>query len=608
VTLRLHLLGAIVAAGLAAALPTGAAAATPGANPGAAPAKRPNIVLILADDWGFTDVGAFGGEIATPHLDALARDGVRFANFHVAGSCSPTRAMLQTGVRSHRAGLGNMPETIPPEHLGQPGYLTTLNNRVMTLAQRLARIGYFNVLAGKWHLGTDPADQPRARGYHRALALLQSGADNFENKPIAIIYDTAAWTEDSGPARLPKRFYSSTLIIDKTIAYLDSPERKGRPFMASINFLANHIPVQAPEADLARYRGAYRDGWTALREARRQRAAALGLIAPETPMVTMPTIGAWDALAPADQQRRADAMAAYAAMATAMDREVGRLVAHLKARGEYDNTVFVFLSDNGPEPSDPMELGWLSRWNIEQFYDQRAERQGRLGSLTVIGAGFASAAAAPFSGTKFTASEGGLRVPLIVAWPGNPALARGTIARGFAHVTDIAPTLVALAGADPASPAPLEPMTGKDLTPMLTGAADAVRGADETLGYELSGNAALFRGNLKLVRNLPPYGDGRWRLYDIVADPGETTDLAARLPDVVAALEAEYTAYARGDGVLAMPEGYSAPDQIKANAIRELFLPRLLGLWPFWLAAVAALLGAAAWWRRSRKRRLAASG
>lgn len=585
-----------LAAGLAAALCAGAASA----NPVVAPTKRPNVVLIVADDWGFTDVGAFGGEIATPHIDALAKAGVRFANFHVAGSCSPTRAMLQTGVRSHRAGLGNMPETIPPEHRGKPGYQTTLNSRVMTIAERLAQLGYFNVLAGKWHLGTASADQPRARGYHRALALLQSGADNFENKPIAILYDEAKWTEDSQPARLPGRFYSSTLIIDKTIAYLDSPERKGRPFFASINFLANHIPVQAPEADLVRYRGWYREGWTALREARRARAAALGLIAPAPPMATMATTEDWSALAPADQHRRADAMVAYAAMATAMDREVGRLVAHLKARGEYDNTVFVFLSDNGPEPSDPMEMGGLARWNTGQYYDQRVERQGRPGSLTVIGAGFASATAAPFSGYKFTAGEGGLRVPLIVAWPGNPAMARGSIARGFTHVTDIAPTLVALAGGELSTPAPLEPMTGKDLTPILTGAAEMVRSPDESLGYELSGNAALFRGNFKLMRNLPPYGDGQWRVFDIVADPGETKDLAAREPGLIAGLEADYAAYARGDGVLAMPPGYSAPEQIMANAIAELLLPRLLSLWPYALGVVLAIAGLVVLLRRRR--------
>ncbi|MCM0001266.1 MAG: sulfatase-like hydrolase/transferase [Erythrobacter sp.] len=587
-----------LAAGLAALAPVQAQAPS-------AEAKRPNIVLILADDWGFTDVGAFGGEIATPHLDALALGGVRFANFHVAGSCSPTRAMLQTGVRSHRAGVGNMPETIPPQHRGRPGYATTIAPQALTLAQRLEAAGYYNVLVGKWHLGVDPADQPRARGYHRALALLQSGADNFENKPIHLLYNEVKWTEDSQPVALPAPFYSSTLIVDKTIAYLDDPARRGRPFYASINFLANHIPVQAPDADLARYAGRYREGWNALRQARARGAAARGLIAPEPAMVRMKSTADWASLTPAEQTQRAGAMAAHAAMASAMDREVGRLIAALKARGEYDNTIFVFLSDNGPEPSDPANLGTFERLNVETFYDLRVERQGRPGSLTVIGAGFASALAAPFRGYKFTASEGGLRVPLIVAWPGNPQLQAGRIARGFAHVTDIAPTLLALTGAAGApTPARAEPITGKDLTPMLTGAAKAVRAPDEALGYELSGNAALFEGDYKLVKNLPPYGDGQWHLYDIVRDPGETTDLAAREPQRFAAMQAEYAAYAKADGVLAMPAGYSAPDQILAYATAELLVPRLLMLWPYMLGL--ALVGGAWLWRRRRTARRAA--
>ncbi|WP_296310534.1 sulfatase-like hydrolase/transferase [Erythrobacter sp.] len=585
----------VFAAGLAAVSPVWAQ--QPANSSG-----RPNIVIILADDWGFTDVGAFGGEIATPHLDALALEGVRFANFHVAGSCSPTRAMLQTGVRSHRAGVGNMPETIPPQHRGQPGYGTTLNTRVLTLAQRLEAAGYYNVLVGKWHLGMDPADQPRARGYHRALALLQSGADNFENKPIHVLYNEVKWTEDSQPVVLPAPFYSSTLIVDKTIAYLDDPARRGRPFYASINFLANHIPIQAPDADLARYAGRYREGWDALRQARARGAAARGLLAPEPAMVRMKSTADWAALTPAEQTQRAGAMAAHAAMATAMDREVGRLIAALKARGEYDNTIFVFLSDNGPEPSDPVNLGTFERMNVEAFYDLRVERQGRPGSLTVIGAGFASALAAPFRGYKFTASEGGLRVPLIVAWPGNPQLQAGRIARGLAHVTDIAPTLLALTGAAGApTPARAEPITGKDLSPMLTGAAETVRAPDEPLGYELSGNAALFEGDYKLVRNLPPYGDGQWHLYDIVRDPGETTDLAAREPQLFAAMQAKYAAYAKADGVLAMPAGYSAPDQIIAYATAELLVPRLLMLWPYALGLALALVGGAWLWRRRRR-------
>jgi arylsulfatase/uncharacterized sulfatase len=569
----------------------------------AAQPKRPNIVILLADDWGFSDVGAFGGEIATPNIDALAAKGVRFSNFHVAGSCSPTRAMLQTGVINHRAGLGNMPETIPPEHRGKPGYETHLNNRVVTIAEQLRAGGYRTYLSGKWHLGHTPNTLPTARGYDHALALAQSGADNFEDKPNLLIYDKTEWTEDGKPAKLPKRFYSSTLIIDKMIGYIDRGKASGKPFLASVNFIANHIPVQARDADIAAYAGRYNVGWTVLRNERRAAAIAKGVMPAGVPTVTMNTSGDWSKLSAQQQRQRAGAMAAYAGMGAAMDREIGRLIAHLKAIGAYDNTIFVFLSDNGAEATDPMNMGAFTRWNANQEYDQSIAQQGRPGSLTAQGAGFASASVSPLRGYKFTASEGGLRVPMIMAWPGNPAIKGGSVAAGFAHVTDMPLTLLMLAGVAPQqgsfSGRRVEPMIGADLTPMLTGAASSVHSPDKPLGYELSGNAVLFKGDYKLVKNLPPYGDGRWRLYNITTDPGEAHNLSGSEPERFVAMQKDYAAFAKANKVLPMPEGFTAPDQILANALRTLLIPRLLRLWPVGAAlmmATAALI----WWRRRR--------
>ncbi len=565
---------------------------------------RPNIVILLADDWGFTDVGAYGGEIATPNIDALAATGVRFSNFHVAGSCAPTRAMLQTGVGNHRSGLGNMPETIPPEHRGRPGYDAELNDRVVTIADQLRAAGYRTYLTGKWHLGNRPSNLPTARGYDRAFALGQSGADNFEEKANLLLYDKAAWTENGKPAHLPRDYYSSRFIVDRMIRYVDAGKASGKPFLASVNFLANHIPVQAPDSDIAAYEDRYTAGWTALRAARRKGAIAKGLMPRGMAMVTMNTTGDWQALKPAERAARARAMAAYGGMATAMDREIGRLVAHLKATGQYDNTVFVFLSDNGGEAIDPMAKPFSAAM-ARLYYNQNPDQQGRPGSLTAIGTSFASAVSSPLRGYKFTASEGGLRVPLIIAWPGNPALRRGSVARGFAHVTDVAPTLLAAAGVAPQrgnfAGHRVEPMTGHDLTPLLTGTALDVRAPGKALGYELSGNAVLFRGDLKLVKNLTPYGDGGWHLYDIIADPGETQDLAAANPAAFRAMQAEYAAFARRDQVLAMPAGYAAPKQVEANALDELLVPRLLKLAP-WLAGALGLVigGIIAWRRRAR--------
>ncbi len=575
------------------------------AAPSSAPVRRPNIVILVADDWGFSDVGSYGAGYATPNIDALARAGVRFSNFHVSGSCSPTRAMLQTGVMNHRNGLGNMPETIPPEHVGKPGYDTVMNHRVVTIGDMLRAAGYRTYLTGKWHLGSDPTRLPGARGYDRAFSLADAGADNFDQRPIEGMYDTARWTEDGKAATLPKDYYSSRFVIDKMIDYIDSGAASSKPFLASVNFLANHIPVQAPDSDIARYSAMYHDGWTALREARAKRAAELAIVPENAPRVTMATTPDWATLSDEERKAAARVMQAYARMATAMDREIGRLVAHLKATGQYENTIFVFLSDNGPEPTNPYNR-LRNRIFLNLKYDTSFANIGRRNSLSAIGPGWASAAASPLSGYKFSAAEGGLRVPLIIAWPGNRKIRPSVISNGFAHVTDIVPTLAELAGV------PLhggtwegravEPVAGRSLVPMLEGMEGSVHG-DAPLGYELSGNAALFRGDYKLVRNLPPTGDGQWRLYNIRTDPGETHDLAAAMPSRFAAMQADYLAFAKENGVLDMPPGYTADAQINNYAWEKQGRKRAIQAGAVLAAILAALTGLIWIWRRRRAKR-----
>lgn len=571
--------------------------------PAFAQPKRPNVVILLADDWGFSDVGAFGGEIRTPHLDTLAKAGVRFTNFHVAGSCSPTRAMLQTGISNHRAGLGNMPETIPPAHVGKPGYDQVLSFNAVTLATLFRDAGYLTFLTGKWHLGKTPDRLPTARGYVHAFSMSDAGADNFEQRPIEGMYEKADWTEDGKPARLPQNYYSSTFIVDRTIAYADRARAAGRPFFASVNFLANHTPVQAPDADIARYADRYIQGWGALRGERAAQVSATGLL-PGAARALPPALD-WTRLDADERALRARAMAAYAGMAEAMDREVGRLMAHLKAVGEYDNTIFLFLSDNGAEALDPM-ASFTSRMNISYYYDTGIDAVGRRNSFTAVGPGWALASVSPLAGYKFTAFEGGLRVPLILSWPGNPSVRQGSVARGFTHVTDIAPTLLEMAGVPGHSGRyggrTVEPMQGKSLVPLLQGMAASVRSPDEPLGYELSGNAALFKGDYKLVKNLPPAGTGAWQLFDIVRDPGETNDLARAMPDRLRSMIADYDAFAARDKVLPMPEGYTAAEQITDNAFRNILLPRIKRTLPWVAAALALLAGALIVWRRTRRR------
>lgn len=556
----------------------------------AADRSRPNIVVLLADDWGFSDVGAFGGEIDTPHLDSLARNGARFSNFHVTASCSPTRSMLLTGVDNHRNGVGNMRETIPQAHMGKPGYLSVLDTNVVTVATLLRDAGYRTYVAGKWHVGKEPHNLPPQRGFDRSLVQGDSGSDNWETaKRYLDLTDKVYWYEDGREAVMPAEFYSSQYYVDRVIDYLRTDTRRSQPFFAYVAFQANHIPVQAPREFIDRFKGRYDQGWHALRKARRDRAAALGIIPADAPMVEMKTTTDWNALTDAEKKYQARRMEVYAGMAHAMDHHVGRLIEHLKQTGEFDNTVFVFLSDNGAEASDPYAVT-VGRWWLDWNYHRDIERLGSKGSYSIIGPSWASAAASPLSTYKFYSGEGGIRVPFIIS--GVPAMQRDRIHSSFSHINDVAPTLLDLAQV--ARPngtyqgRPVEPMTGRSLMPVLRGESDRVHPVDEPVGYELSGNQALFKGDLKLIRNIPPVGDGQWHLYDIRRDPGETRDLRDQMPDVFKALQADYERWARAHGVLEMPQGYDPIQQVLINSLIHVYWPRVRnGAWPFLVLALA---------------------
>jgi arylsulfatase A-like enzyme len=562
---------------------------------------RPNIVLLVADDWGFSDVGAFGGEIATPHIDALAQRGTRFSNFHIAASCSPSRAMLLTGVDNHRNGVGNLREAMPREHLGQPGYQGSLNKRVVTVATLLRDGGYRTYASGKWNVGSEPYNRPDQRGFDRSIVQGDTGSDNWEPAkrylPVSAKVD---WFEDGQPAVMPAQFYSSQYFVDRAIGFIESGASSGKPFFTYLAFQANHVPVQAPRELIDKYKGRYNSGWGALRQARRDKAAELGLIPKNTPMASLPTVASWDSLSDKEKRLAARQMEVYAAMAEAMDLHVGRLVAHLKASGEFDNTVFVFLSDNGAEGSDYAE-GQL--WLATQ-YSQDIERLGGKGGYSIPGPGWASASVSPLNTYKFYAGEGGIRVPLIIS--GVRGMPQGQIHHGLTHVNDITPTLLALADV----PRPgnnyrgqaIEVLGGASLLPALHNAALPVHAPDKPIGYEMSGNLALFKGDLKIVKNLPPMGDGQWHLYNLRDDPGETRDLQLQLPEAFLTMQADYAEYARTHGVLAMPEGYEPTRQITLNSLRNYWLPTYGASG---LTLLASLLAGAGWllMRRRQRRR-----
>lgn len=554
--------------------------------------ERPNIVLILVDDAALMDLGAYGGEASTPHIDALAKRGAVFTQYRTSPLCAPTRAMLLTGVDNHKTGVATIPEVLPTAHRGQPGYSMALEPGVLTIADRLRASGYRTLMSGKWHMGDGAGELPNDHGFDRSLALAASGADNWQDKSYMPYYADAPWFEDGTPIQLPEDFYSSRFIVDKMIGYLGSTDPE-KPFFAYLPFQAIHIPVQAPPEFTANYKGRFDEGWHVLRAARHQRAQALGLIPRGAALAPMPTHARdWNSLSDEDRGLYSARMEVNAGMLEAMDHHIGRFVEYLKETGSFDNTIFVVTSDNGPEPSRGDDSRMLGLWMRLNGYHVDLEGMGERGSWGFIGPEWANAAASPGALFKFYATEGGVRAPLIIAGPG----LRPLRVTSPAMVTDITPTLLDWVGEAPRANESVA-MTGRSLLPILEGKRESVYGEDEVRAIEVSGNAALYKGDHKITRSVPPVGDGRWRLFDLAKDPGETTDLSDARPELMRELLAAYESYAAEMGVLDMPQGYDSARQIGTN-IGERMLARHGGLLAgVAFALLAALLGL---WRITR--------
>ena len=544
--------------------------------------ERPNIVFILADDLGFSDLASYGSEINTPVLDQLAAGGVRFSNFHTAANCAPSRAMMLTGVSNHLAGVPTIPEMVPAAHRATNEHLGTLSERVVTIASLLEASGYHTYLSGKWHLGSDPHQRPYSRGFEQTLALMESGADNWEHKTYIPIYEDATWTENGEPIRRPSGVYSSSYLVDRMISFIDSELGDGAPFFAYLPFQAVHIPVQAPKEYTAPYEETYLAGWHEIRAVRHKSAMDLGIVPQGAARREMSSTDDWNALSPTEQQYEAKRMAVYAGMVSAMDAEIGRLQNFLAERGELANTLFIFTSDNGAEASGaPKQDTAGNRWSLSrQGYSIDESTLGTQGSFNTISPSFASAAASPLAEYKFHAGEGGMRVPLIISGP--MVQAKDEITHAFAWATDIAATILSAAGVSHPNERfagrPILPMTGKNLLPLIADPEARIYEEDEFVGYELAGNRALFKGDFKLHQSQPPLGDGQWRLYNIATDPGETSDLAKLEPERFRTMLADYERFTEQNNVLPLPEGYSRTRTLIGYGIKTRFGDTILAL------------------------------
>ncbi|MEL7107448.1 MAG: arylsulfatase [Pseudomonadota bacterium] len=544
----------------------------------------PNILVVLFDDVGFTGFGAYGGDANTPNIDALAQSGTLFSRYYSSPFCGPSRAMLMTGLDNHQTGMGTLVETVTPEQSELPGYSMIWDDDQATIASLLSEAGYQTYVSGKWGIGAKGKNLPDRFGFDRSYVMDSTGGSNYDHSHYLPGYPEVSWYEDGEPVRLPEDFYSSRNLVDQMIGYIDEGDAD-QPFFGFLSLQAIHIPVQAPAEFIDNYDGVFDAGWDALREARWQRTIDLGLV-PQT--TTLAPVHAdhrvWDDLSAEEQTVAAREMQVNAGMIEAADFHIGRLLEHLEATGQLENTIVVVTSDNGPDSArtslgSPAADHLLDGIHRIEGIDTSPENMGLPGSLTAIGPEWASVSASPFNLYKFYSSEGGLRVPLVIAGPG--VAARG-VEDAPVHVADLMPTLLDAAGVAYDAGA----LYGKSILTVLTGEADETRGAEESFGFEVSGNAALYRGNWKLVRTALPRGDFTWRLFDISVDPGETTDLSDENPELFAQMQAEYAAYASDNGVLDLGRDDFAGAQLTANLI-----DRVIGkYWPYLAGLIVALL------------------
>jgi arylsulfatase A-like enzyme len=532
--------------------------------------QQPNILLIVADDLGFTDLGAFGGEIQTPNLDAIALEGLRFTNFHTASTCSPTRSMLLSGTDHHLAGLGSMAEAIRPEQKGQPGYEGYLNDQVAALPELLQDAGYYTVLSGKWHLGLTPERFPARRGFERSFTLLPGAANHYayeadipeEEIPGLLKVTRGLYAEnDEYVTSLPEDFYSSDYFTERLLEYLqDDVQRQGRPFFAYLPFSAPHWPLQAPREDIEKYRAKYDAGPEELRQKRLVRARELGLVgADATIHPVLAKTKFWDELSDAEKQQSARTMEVYAAMVDRLDQNVGRVIQHLKDTGEYDNTLIIFLSDNGAEGAQLEALpvfGPDISTVIAKYYDNALDNIGNGNSYVWYGEHWAQAATAPSRLYKAHTSEGGIRTPAFIKYAG--VTRQQGISQEFLTVMDWLPTLLDIL--DIQHPGAqykgreLVPLRGKSILPYLNQQQDRIHDADHITGWELFGQKALRKGDWKALFIPAPNGPNKWQLYNLATDAGETDDLAEQYPEKLHELLEHWKVYVKENGVIELTD------------------------------------------------------
>lgn len=547
--------------------------------------QRPNILLVVGDDFGWSDIGAFGAEISTPNLDQLAREGKIGINYHTAPTCSPARAAMLTGVDWHVGGLGNMYELIAQNQVGKPGYETYLNDRVVTVQELLRDAGYHTIQSGKWHLsgdGIQPGTTPYDRGFERAFTLVGDGGNHFTNGSIFPGGHTNFIENDTKVDRPGNgTLFSNDLYTDKMIEYINQTHGDGKPLFMYLAFQVAHSPFMSPPELIEKYDKIYSVGWDQIREQRFEKQKELGIWPTNMTLPSgQPPNVPWDSLSEEEKEYAAKILAVRAAMIENMDQNIGRLIDHLKQTGQYDNTVIVFTSDNSGSEAAQLPEGILGFNGVDYtaipgFVNNLNNSLANLGNLNTevnYGAWGPFVSSAPLSGFKASLYEGGTRAPFIIKEPAEAETAAAPSSnttaaspiRSSMFVTDLTPTFLDYANVPhPGSTyngTEVHPIMGKSIMPLLNGSTEEIHGIDDPIGVEMFNNTAVYKGQWVAINDKShPTGKG-WQLYNIISDPAQTKNLADQHPDVLQQMITDYQSYAEDVGVV-IPTGQKASIQ-----------------------------------------------
>ncbi len=507
------------------------AGCSPGGAEPVAGDSRANILLIVADDLGYADLGAYGSSIRTPNIDALAADGVLFTHFHTAPMCAPTRAMLLSGNNNHVAGMAGQ-HRHGIAGVPYPGYENSLSDRVAPLPRLLRDSGYDTYTVGKWHLGLEPASSPTAAGFSRSWNLLDGAGTHFDK--VGFQFKDSTYWADGDYAEYPDGEYSTAWYTDRLIEFIDADKANGKPFFALAAYTSPHWPLQVPDEDLDLYAGQYDDGYDALRERNFEALKEAGIVADGSRLPPRnDAIPPWEDLSDEERRRESRKMELYAAMVENLDGHVGRLLDHLKANELYDNTLIVFMSDNGAAAEDFYNRGPFVDYVRERF-DNAYEKMGTRESFVSYDDKWAEAGSAPFSRRKGYTRQGGIVAPMIISGPGVERSA--SIDRSYVTVMDLAPTFLEMADTDYPDDGSVKPMLGESMRALLAGEADGVHDDNYVTAQYHRGFAYLRQGPWKIVTLEPPFAESEFELFNVIEDPGETTNLRDARADKFAEL------------------------------------------------------------------------